>query len=104
MKEMLQTWRSPVMWGGNAELVCASDVGRECRIWVGQVAGNKGRYEGNAADLAFASDVGWECRIRVVWQRPGTLTIVGRHARLRWAFARVYKLLRLRVHANRRLI
>ena len=36
--------------------------------------------------------------------RPGTRTPVGRHARLRWAFARVYKLLRLWVNASCRLI
>ena len=36
-KEILQIWRSPAMWGGNAELVSASDVERECRIgcWAG---------------------------------------------------------------------
>ena len=65
MKEMMQNWRLPAMWGGNAELVSASDVERECRIRVGRVADNKGRHEENAADLAFVSDEGRECRISV---------------------------------------
>ena len=101
----------------------ASDVGRECRIRNGRVAGNEGRNEENAADLVFASDVGRECRISVGQRyggrtsrpsgppacplsdaRPVTLTTVGLHARLRWAFARVYKALRLKVNASCRLI
>ena len=53
------------MWVEDAELVWASDVGREYRIRVGRVAGNTGRNEANAADLGFASDVGRECRISV---------------------------------------